>query len=129
MEFGLIDQSEMQSDRDAAVVKYHAGVFREFIRYADLADVIAAGRLFVRIAESGEKVPDDAFASSMDLPTITDCQLFKVQKNGTVKIEKKYAKDAQGLITVFRNRIADVAFMRIYNDKFVDALLHTEVIL
>lgn len=128
MEFGLIDSSEMQSDRNAAVVKYHTGFFREYIRNADLADVIAAGRNFLAIAYEGAKTPDNAFTAAMDLPTLSDCPLFKVQKNGIVKIEKKYEKDAQSILTIFKHRIADEAMLRIWSDEFVYALIHAGVV-
>lgn len=127
MEFGLIDSTGMETDRDAALVKYHVGFMRDYVQRAELTDVIAVVRLFIPVAEVGEKIPDNAFAQSMDLACVSDCPIFKVQKNGTVKIEKKYTKDAQGIITVMKHRIGDEALVRLWNDDFVAAFIKTEV--
>ena len=123
MEFGIVDNSEMQSDRDAAVVKYHSGVLREFIKAAPLADIISSIRYFVGIAEHDDKVPEDAFEKSMDLPCISDCPMFKVLKNGTVRIEKKYSKEAQAIVTLMKHRIGEEATARLWRDDFVKAFL------
>ncbi len=126
MEFGLIDNAGMQSDRDAAVVKYYVGMARDLIHSAPLADVIPGARLFVQIFYGEAKVPDDAFAQFMDLPTLSDCPMFKVFKNGSVRIEKKYAKDAQSVVTVLKNRLGEEATLRLWNDDFIHALIGAE---
>ena len=126
MEFGLIDSTGMQTDRDAAVVKYHVGMARDLIHSAPLVEVIPGARLFIQIFNGEGKVPDDAFAQFMDLPTLSDCPMFKVLKNGSVRIEKKYAKEAQTIITVLKNRLGEEAALRLWNDDFVNALIGAE---
>ena len=126
MEFGLIDNAGMQSDRDAAVVKYYVGMARDLIHSAPLADVIPSARLFVQIFNGGADVPDDAFAQFMDLPTLSDCPMFKIFKNGSVRIEKKYAKEAQTIITVLKNRLGEAAVLHLWNDDFVNAFIGAE---
>ena len=127
MEFGIIDNTGMQSDLDAAMVKYHLGWLRDYIHRAPLQDVISAARLFVPLFEHGGNVPDDAFENCMDLHSLSDCPMFKVSKNGMVKTEKKYAKDAQSTITILKHRIGDEATARLWNDDFVKAFVETEV--
>ena len=99
---------------------------RDLIHSAPLADVIPGARLFVQIFYGEAKVPDDAFAQFMDLPTLSDCPMFKVFKNGSVCIEKKYAKDAQSVITVLKNRLGEEATLRLWNDDFIHALIGAE---
>ena len=52
--------------------------------------------------------------------------MFKVFKNGSVRIEKKYAKDAQSVITVFKNSLGEEATLRLWNDDFIHALIGAE---
>ena len=123
MELDIIPSDGMQTDRDAAVAKYHIGVFRDFIKFESLADVIAAMRLFLRVGlESSATIPDDAFVQAMDLPSLTDCPIFKIAKNGKISIDKKYAKDAESLITTFKNRLGTEAYLHLWSDDLVNAL-------
>ena len=124
MELGELPSEGIQSDRDAAIVKYHLGLLREYVKFAPLSDAIAAMRPLIRVHKfEPDKLPDDAFSESMDLPSIGDCPLFKIAKNGKVSIEKKYQKDLDSVITTFKNRLADETLVRLWDDRFISALL------
>lgn len=121
MELNIIDNSTMQSDTNAACIKYHTGYVKEFIREASLADVISFARIFIPITKGGKMVPPDCFKETMDLPDISVCPLFSVAKNGTIHIEKKQKKEAENIVIVLRNRFGDEVLNRFYDNEFIEA--------
>ena len=119
MDLGKIPSDGVQADEDSAKAKYFLGKAKQFIHEGNLPDVIN----FVKIINDiilFEKCPqDDAFAKSIDVQSIGDCPLFKVMKNGKVKIDKRWSKEFNNLTNIIRNRMGVETISRLYDDEFV----------
>lgn len=126
MECGVIDNSDMQTDRGSALVKYHLGFFREYIHNNSFIEIIPSAKLFIFAANGNAVLEPSAFEKSMDLPHISDCPLFVSNKNGTVSMNKKYIKDAQSIINLLKRIIGDEAIARIWDDTFLETFMKTE---
>lgn len=123
MELGVIESEGMQSDRDAALVKYHLGSLRDFFKTGQMQQVIPVAQIFLSIVDgSAVSIPDDAFSASMDLASIGDCPLFEVTSDA-VRIVKKYEKEIQTPIATLKNRLGEEVFRLIGNEALAKILM------
>lgn len=121
MEFNLISGAGKVSDPEAIKARYHLGKARQFIHVATLPEVIQFALSFEDVVSGNPGIPDDVFASSMDLASISDAPFFSKKKNGAVKIEKAWKKDWENILTVLRNRLGTEAMYRLNDPDFVSA--------
>ena len=117
MEMGEIPSEGMQTDIEAARGKYYLGKGKQYVKEAGYHDFLRFAKNFSEIYLFEKSVDDDAFADSLDAASVTDLPWFKFQKNGKVKVDKKWAKDMQSLANAVAERLGAELMRRMDSEK------------
>lgn len=119
MELHEIPSDGMQSDSEAAKVKYQLGIARDFVQFSDTLSFIPFAAAFSSMIHSGKRTKNEQiFLEVLEISSIEECPLFVLMKNGHVKINKKFSKECTSLETTISHRLGNIVMWRLDNEKF-----------
>ena len=126
MEMNEVSQEGMLSDISAARGKYYIGKARQYVKESDYRDFLQFAKAFSELYLFGKAVEDDAFSASLNAASVTDLPWFVFQKNGQVKVDKKWAKELKNLAAAVCERLGDELLHRIGNESVMSAMIESE---